>query len=132
MTIPGKELVGKNARLEDGIYSDDYMAALNEFATVDEVFGKHKEAIAARKHNPIDRLVMDTLGVSEYENHLVALVITAAKAEEWKAVERKPGKHIEGLDVVTEKHFGYVTEHEGKTFLLPSAFYLVYCKAQIE
>ncbi len=132
MAIPGKELVGKNARLNEGIYSDDYMAALNEFATVDEVLGEHKEAIANGEQNPVCRLAWGTLGKCEYENHLVSLVMTAAKAGEWRAVERIHGRQIEGLDVVTDKHFGYVTEHEGKTFLLPSTFYLVYCKAQIE
>ncbi len=131
MAIPGKELVGKNARLNEGIYSDDYMDALNEFATVNEVLGEHREAIANGEQNPIFRLVSGTLGKCEYENHLVDIVMTAAKAGEWRAVEREP-RHKPGLSVVTDKHFGYVTEHEGKTFLLPSALYLTYCKAQIE
>ena len=131
MAIPGKELVGKNAILENGVYSDDYMVALNQLATVDEVFGKYKEDIAEGK-NVVARLVMETLGKCEYENHLVSIVMKAAKAGEWRAVLREPGKHIAGLDVVTKKHFGYVAEHEGQKFLLPSPMYLAYCKANLE
>ncbi len=130
MAIPGEELVGQNARLAGGVYSDDYMNALNQFATVDDVFGEHKEAIAKGKHDPVARLVIGTLGKSEYENHLVALVMTAAKADEWRAVERGP-EHMPGLDVVTQKHFGYVTKYGGKTFLLPSPVYVTYCKATL-
>lgn len=130
MAIPGKELIGENARLEDGIYSDDYMDALNQFATVDEVLGEHKEAIAKGEQNPISRLIADTLGKYEYEFHLVDIVMAAAKAGEWRAVERGPQQRP-GLSAVTDKQFGYVTEHEDKTFLLPSAFYLTYCKEHL-
>ena len=131
MTIPRKELVGKNAKSSDRVYFDSYMDELNKFASVDEVFGKHRTAIANGESCPVSNLVMDTLGKSEYENHLVALVMTAAKAGEWRAVLREPRKHTEGLKAVTEKHFGYVVEHEGQTFLLPSALYVVYCKQQL-
>ncbi len=130
MTIPRKELVGQNVRLVDGVYSDDYLTALNQFASVDEVFGEQKEAIAKGEQNPVARLIMGTLGKSEYENHLFALVMIAAKAGEWKAVERGP-QHMPGLDVVTEKHFGHVTKYQDRTFLLPSAMYLTYCKEQL-
>ena len=130
MAIPNRELVGKNARLDNGVYSDDYMATLNQFATVDEVFGEHREAIAAGE-NVVGSLVMGTLSKSEYENHLVSLVMNAAKAGEWRAVVREPGRHFAGLDAVTDKHFGHVTEHEGKKFLLPSALYVVYCNEQL-
>ncbi|MBU0761361.1 MAG: hypothetical protein KJ600_03925 [Nanoarchaeota archaeon] len=130
MTIPNKELVGKNPRLKDGVYSDDYMAALDQFATVDEVFGKHREAIANGEH-VVARLVMGTLGRCEYESHLVSLVMGAAKAGEWRAVVREPGRHFEGLDVVTERHFGHITKLEGKTYLLPSALYIAYCNEKL-
>ena len=131
MVIPRKELVGRNAKLQNGVYSDDYMTALNQFATVDEVFNQQKEHIAAGEI-VVGRLVMDTLGKSEYENHLVALVMTAARAGEWRAVIRNPMVHNRGLDVVTEKHFGYVVEQEGKKFLLPSVLYVMYCQAQLQ
>jgi hypothetical protein len=36
MAIPDKKLVGKNASLDNGVYSDDYMVALNQFVTVNE------------------------------------------------------------------------------------------------
>jgi len=130
MTIPNKELVGKNPKLEDGVYTDDYMNALNEFARVDEVFRESKAAIASGE-NIVGRLVMDTLGKSEYENHLVAIVMSAAEAGEWRAVVRESEKHIPGLDTVTRKHFGHVTAYQGKTFLLPSVSYVVYCNDRI-
>ena len=131
MTIPTKELVGQNATLTDGVYSDDYMTALNQFAPVDEVMGEHREAIALGEHGgPVAGLVMNTLGKSEYENHLVSLVMTAAMKGEWRAVNRSR-MQMAGLDVVVEKHFGYVAKLEDKTFLLPSAMYVVYCKEQL-
>ena len=130
MTIPGKELIGKNAQVSDKIYSDDYLRALNKFATVDEVFGQHRADIAAGG-NSVGTLVMETLGKSEWEEHLVSLVMTAAKAGEWRAVVREEGKHTEGLDVVVEKDLGYVTKHGDTTFLLPSAMYVSYCKAKL-
>ena len=127
MTIPGRELVGQNAQLVGGTYTDDYMVALNQFVTVDEVLGENRQAIAKGEHTPVARLVMDTLGKCEYENHLVALVMAAAKAGEWKAVKRGQ-QHMPGLDVVVDENFGYTTKYQGKTFLLPSAMYLAYCK----
>ncbi len=130
MAIPGKELVGKNANLVDGVYSDNYLIALNQYASVDYVFGEHTEAIAQGEYDAVARLVMGTLGEVEYESHLVALVMTAAEAGEWKAVEIEP-RPLPGLDVVTKKHFGHVTQYQGKTFLMPSAMYLAYCKEQI-
>ena len=130
MTIPGKELVGKNAQLENGDYTDDYLVALNQFATVDEIFGQCKECIANRERTPIIRLVVGTLGKKEFENHLESLVIAAAKAGKWKAVVRE-GEYANGLNVVVERNFGYVIKHEDKTFLLPSAIYLKYCKTQL-
>lgn len=131
MAIPKKELVGRNARIENGIYLDDYLTALNEFSSVDETFGKHKEAIAAGK-DAVASLVMGTLGRSEWENHLVALIMTAAKAGEWRAVFRDSFKHREGLDAVAEKNFGYVVEQNGETYLLPSAAYVSRCQAELD
>lgn len=131
MTIPNKELVGKNARAQKDVYSDDYLKALNKFATVDEVFGEHKRKIA-NGENIIGALVMDTLGRSEWENHLVAIVMNAAKAGEWRAVVREPGMLVEGLDEITKKHFGFVVKHKGKKYLIPSALYVTYCQAQLE
>lgn len=129
--IPGIELVGKNASLHDGVYNDDYMTALNDMASVDDVFGRHKQDIAEGK-NAVGWLVMDTLGKSEYENHLVSIVKKAAKAGKWVAVLREQYKHTDGLSVVEGKNFGYVAEHEGQKFLLPSAHYLTHCKARLE
>ncbi|MBI2574743.1 hypothetical protein HYV82_02565 [Candidatus Woesearchaeota archaeon] len=129
MGIPRKELVGQNAGLVNGVYCDDYTAALNRFASVDEVFGENREAIARGEQGTVARLTMGTLGKSEYEAHLAALVMTAANAGEWRAVERGP-QHMSGLEEVTRKHFGHVTEYQGQTFLLPSAMYLVYCNDQ--
>ncbi len=131
MTIPSKELVGKNPKLVNGAYIDDYMIALNEFATVNEVLGKHREAIADGNFHPTARVVMGTLDRFEYENHLAALIMVAAKTGEWRAVERGTLQKC-GLEVVTERHFGYVVEHDGETFLLPSAKYLAHCKAELE
>ena len=128
MGIPNKILVGQNPSLVDGVYSDDYLRALNEFASVDEVFGEKKQAIAEGERNAVAMIVMDTLGKSEYEQHLVALVMRAAKAGEWRAVERTT---IWGLDRVVEKYYGHVTKFEDKTFLLPSATYLAYCKENL-
>lgn len=130
MTIPGKELVGKNAKLIEGVYFDDYMNTLNQLVSVDEVFRQHKKEIAEGQFDPVANLVMGTLGKSEYENHLVALVMTAAKTGEWRAVERG-SQHMPGLDVVVNKNYGYVSELEGKTFLLPSLMYISYCKEQL-
>lgn len=129
MTIPSKQLVGQNAGLVDGVYSDDYLKALNQFVTVDEVFGEQREAIAKGEWTSVARLVMGTIGQSEYENHLAALVMKAAKVGEWRAVERE-SRHMPGLERVTEKHFGYVVKYKNKTFLLPSAIYLTYCDEQ--
>jgi hypothetical protein len=131
MTIPDRKLIGKNVKLDNGNYSDDYIAALNKFATVDEVFGQHKEAIAKGEQSPICRCVMGTLGKSEYENHLVSLIMIAARAGEWKAVIREPLTQNQGLETVMEKGFGYVVMNEGKKFLLPSAGYVVYCKERL-
>lgn len=130
MAIPGRELVGKNAQVTDKEYNDDYLRALNQFATVDEVFGQHRKDIAAGGDS-VARVVMGTLDRVEYENHLVALVMTAAKEGEWKAVFRHPYRHAPGLDVVEQKHFGHVVKQGEKTFLLPSAMYLAYCKEEL-
>ena len=129
MSIPQKDLVGKNARIEEkGVYRDDYLDALNKFAPVDEVFGKDRKAIAKGEWEPVANLVMDTLGKAEWENHLVAIVMTAAKEGEWRAVPRGP-QHQDGLDEVVEKKYGFVV-NLGKKFLVPSAFYVNYCLAQ--
>ena len=130
MVIPRKELVGRNARLEGDVYLDDYMDALNQFATVDEVFGEQKEAIASGK-NVIARLVMGTLGDSEYEKHLVSIVMNAAKAGEWRTVHRKKTYTLAGLDAVTRGNLGYVIEHGDEKFLLPSVNYVTYCKGKL-
>jgi hypothetical protein len=130
MKIPRKELVGRNRRLENGVYSDDYMTALNELVTVDEVFGGYRKQIA-EGGIAVGRLVMETLGKTEWENHLVSIVMTAAKTGEWRAVLRDPRNQLEGLEAVTDKNFGYVVQHESKTFLLPSALYVTYCQAKL-
>lgn len=135
MTIPitpGKELVGRNARLEDGVYRDDYIAALNQFASVDEVFGEHRQAISKGDHYIVGNLVMGTLGRTEWENHLVSIVMNAAQSGEWRAVLREPRRQTEGLDAVTTNNYGHVVEHEGRKFLLPSALYVTYCQAKLE
>lgn len=127
---PGKELVGKNVRIVDGQYNDDYLTALNQFASVDKTFGRYRADIA-KGGNSVGRVIMGTLGKNEWENHLVALVMGAAKAGEWKAVVREPYVHTSGLDAVEGKKFGYVVKHEKKTFLLPTALYLDYCKREL-
>jgi len=124
-------LVGENARLENDVYYDDFMSVLNELVTVDEVLGEQREAIAKGETTPVANLVMGTLGVCEHENHLVSLVMEAARAGEWRAVSRGEGQ-IYGLDSVVEKGFGYVTEHEGKKYLLPSVHYIEHCRRQIK
>ena len=131
MTIPSKKLVGQNARIEEGKYLDDYLEALNRFAPVEEVFGGYREGVAKGEYTPVARLIMDTLGKTECENHLVALVMAAAKSGKWSAVKRR-GEYMAGLEVVVEKNFGYSVKNGNKTFLLPSALYLVYCKAQLD
>jgi len=130
MKIPDKTLIGKNAELVEGVYSDDYMNALNNFASVDEVFGKNKEAIAKGENTPVARLIMGTLDKAEYENHLVSIIMTAAKNGEWRAINRGL-QHMPGLDEVTRRHFGHVTNYKGQTFLLPSPMYLTYCKEKL-
>lgn len=132
MTIPRKELVGRNSRLENEVYLDDYMTALNEFATVDEVFGNQREAITNRHCSTVASLVMGTLGKAEHEFHLASIVMNAAKAGEWRAVVREPGKHYDGLDNVEHKGFGYVVDHEDKKFLLPTALYVTYCQRKLD
>jgi|GEM_PF-4127870 len=126
MTIPDKSLVGQNAVLKNDIYTDDYLRALNAVAPVDEVFGRHKKAIA-RGESIVGKLVMDTLGKTEYEHHLVTLVMTAAKTGQWSAVKRAPW-NLSGLEEVIYKKFGHVAIHEKETFLLPSLTYVAYCK----
>ena len=123
--IPSKELIGQNASLNNGVYSDDYMIALNKFASVDEVLGKDKEGISKRRIDPIARIVMGTLGRSEYENHIGELLIVAANRGEWSAIERN--HHQNSLDVITKKHFGHVATYQDRTFLLPSAMYVTFC-----
>lgn len=130
MAIPSKKLVGKNQVLVDRVYSDDYIKALNRYVSVDEVFGEHKKEISKGEFCPVARFTMGALSKLEHENHLVALVMRAARAGEWRAVERGP-EHRSGLDEVTEKSFGYVIRYQDKTFLLPSARYLAYCKEQL-
>ncbi len=131
MTIPDRKLVGKNAKIEDDIYRDDYLRALNQLVTVDEVFGKYREKIKNGKEI-IGDLVYDIFNKKKHEAHLVSLVMHAASAREWVAVVREPGKHIDGLDEVTEKCFGYVTDHKGKKFLLPSLAYVAYCNDKLK
>lgn len=130
MTIPGRELVGQSAQMRDNTYSDDYLRALNEFATVDEIFGEHRKDIA-EGGNSVGRLTMGALGIGEWENHLVDIVMRAAKAGEWTAVIRRPGTQTEGLSAVRKKHYGYITEFDGKIFLMPTAMYLAYCKEEL-
>ena len=130
MAIPVKKLIGNNAKVHRGVYTDDYIGALNQFATVDEVLGSHKNAIARGKQDPICKIVMGTLGVIEFEDQLVSLVMKAARAGEWRAV--KTEAHPNWLKVVAEKNYGYVVEHEGKTYLLPSAYFLVHCKEELD
>jgi len=129
MTIPNKRLVGINPRLDNEGYSDDYTDALNRFVSVREVFGEHKKSIA-KGGREVGRLVMGTLGKSEYEEHLVSLVMRAANAGEWRGIKRGLGRQI-GLNSVVKKGFGYVTEFQGEKILLPSALYVVYCDAQL-
>ncbi len=144
MTIPTKELVGKNPLLAGELpiggpyhgkhiyrYYDEYTRALNGFARVDEVFSNHREAIAKGENYPISNLIMDALGKKEGENHLADIVMTAARAGEWKAIERLPHQRY-GLYLVIEKHFGHLTNYKGKMFLLPSALYVVYCKEKLD
>ena len=131
MMIPRRELVGRNARLEEGIYRDDYLTELNKVMPVDEVFSGCREEIA-HGGNIVGRLVMETLRKIEWENHLVSIVMTAALSREWRAVFREPLIHDKGLDAVTKKHYGYVVEHEGKRFLVPSPLYVTYCKDVLE
>ncbi|MBT3405077.1 hypothetical protein HN832_04095 [archaeon] len=130
MTIPSRKLIGQNVILDDEIYSDDYMRILNRESPVEDVFGKHKSAIAQGK-NVVARLVMDTLGNSKYEQHLVNLIMRAAKVGEWRAREVK-GRKDYGLDAVLEKKFGYLTEHKGKTYLLPSFLWTVHCHTELD
>ena len=131
MIIPGKKLVGWHQTIVDDIYNDDYLRALNKFASVDDVLGKDRDTIAKGEFNSIARIVMGTLGKEEYERHLAALLIVSAKAGTWQAVERVENQ-TNGLDVVKEKHFGhvigYLTAQGTRRFLMPSAMYVTYCK----
>ncbi len=130
MAIPRKKLVGQNPTVVDRIYSDDYLKALNEMVTVDEVFGNQRTAIA--KGQPVvGRLVIGTLGRTEWENHLVSLVMTAAETGKWSAVVSEPDKHLPGLEEVQKRHFGYVTDYQGVKYLLPSAMYVAYCQENL-
>ncbi len=129
MTIPSKSLVGKNARVVNGEYIDDFIYALNNYAIVGEVFGKNQAKIAKGESDSVAMLVMDTLGHLEYEFHLAALVITAAKNNSWSAVIRER-QHEPGLSEVVKKNFGYVVEYSGQKYLLPSVKYIDYCKEQ--
>jgi hypothetical protein len=130
MAIPRRELVGKNATVKNGIYSDEYLKALNNFATVDEVFGYYRKQIASGG-NAVGRLVMGTLGRTGWENHLVSLVMVAASVGEWRAVLREK-HHNSGQEAVVDKNFGYFVDLGEKRFLLPSAHYISYCQAQLE
>ena len=125
-------LIGIDPEIKDNNYSDKFTHSLDEIFPVDEVFGEHKKSIASGTWEVIPSLVMDTLGKSKWENHLVSIVMTAAKTGNWLGVVREPGKHIAGLDRVQEKHYGHVVEHEGKKYLIPSLHYVTYCKEKID
>jgi hypothetical protein len=129
MTIPSKDLIGKNARVVNGVYLDDFMDALNNYATVNNVFGKNRSKIAKGYANEVNQFVLDTLGHFGYEYQLVSLVMTAAKNNSWRAIAREQHQEY-GLDVVVEKNFGHVIEHKGQKYLLPSVKYLEHCKKQ--
>lgn len=130
MAIPGKELVGQNAIVVGEKYLDDYLIALNTLAPVDEIFGDQRRDIS-QGGRIVGRLVMGTLGRTEWENHLVSIVMTAAKEGKWSAVVREPELHLPGLDEVENRHFGYIIDHKGIKYLLPSLMYVAYCKEKL-
>jgi hypothetical protein len=131
MTIPSKDLVGQDAKLVDGVYTDAYMKAINELVSPDTIFGADREEIVKGTMTSVGKFVMGTLGTLEHEYHLASLVMTAAEAREWRAVVREPGRHMAGLDAVVDKGFGHVATYNEKTFLLPSAHYLTYCLTKL-
>ncbi|MEK6937222.1 MAG: hypothetical protein AABW58_04080 [Nanoarchaeota archaeon] len=131
MSIPRKKLVGKNPEVRNGIYNDDFLRELNKFATVNEVFGDKKNQIAKGDMTTVSGIVMGTLDRIENEYNLIALVMEAAEAGEWRAIEREPWQQ-QGLDKVVDKNLGFLTTYKDKLYLLPSPKYIAHCQAELE
>ncbi len=132
MTIPGKELVGMHPTISNGVYNDDYLRQLNEFASVDEVLGEYKKGIADNSWLSIAHFALGALGHDDKygvigEVSLGGLLAIAAKVGSWSALD-KDINQIPLLETLLNSHFGHITTHKGKAYLLPSAMFLTYCK----
>lgn len=129
MPTPSKVLVGQNAKIIDEEYSDNYLKALNEFASVDEVFGENKEKVAGGNWDAVSSITANTLGDSIYEHNLIDIVVTAAGKGQWSAYNNP--KMTDGLKVASDKHYIHLTEHKGQIFSMPTTSYLRYCKERL-
>ena len=134
MAAPGKELVGKNARLNFiGNYSDDYLTALNQYASVVEVMGKSKQEVAEggtgaavwRVVAGIDRTESAMSSINEIT--LVELLALAARKSEWKAIRQKYPDDA-GVKLAVEGGYAHLTYFKSKAFLMPSAMLTEYCQ----
>ena len=130
MTFPDKYSVGKNAEVVDERYNDDYLRALNEFCTVEDVFGGTAvESISIGNTLTLNRFVANSpLKSWEAEDLLKHFLYAATRSErgEWEAIEIKEGDGL--AKRVEEVGFGIrTTFSEDKQFLVPTALFLAYC-----
>lgn len=128
--IPTAKLIGERAHIVNLVYSDDYLQALNKFASVDEVLAGYRDQLQHWRE-PLVKLVEGIVSVGEPELYLATLIQQAAEYGEWRAIE-KTNLHSQILDEVVKRHCGHVTNFLGKNFLMPSASYVAYCKDLLE
>ncbi|MCK4589686.1 MAG: hypothetical protein KAT77_04525 [Nanoarchaeota archaeon] len=132
--IPQKESVGVNSKIhkldENPLvwYTDDYTDKLKQLCTVDEVLGPYTKEITAGDHEALAHFTMESgpFKSVHQERVLNRMLYAAAQIGEWVGVQEES----DTIDMIAKTGFVFKTEHEGKTYAIPSLRFIAYCNDQ--
>ncbi|MBI4176053.1 MAG: hypothetical protein HY518_02535 [Candidatus Aenigmarchaeota archaeon] len=80
-----RELVGRDAALREGTYSDAYLARINAQYPLGEILGERKAGIANGSLTDLFHFTMGSpLNVTEAENTLSAILYSSANKDLWQ------------------------------------------------
>ena len=131
ITLEGKELVGMNPSFID-YYADDYLRALNAWASVDHILGHEKAPIAEGGFDHVAMMLGNHPFVEGCPNFFLGFLTAAAQASEWRAIE--PRRSFErAINSMAETDYVHIVSLQStscprrdRVFLMPTAKTVMY------